>query len=108
MTLRPGELGRADWIDPRDPLGKVQHLSGSTYVQMMLNNDELEWGWRPTPIRSRCMHEYTCCIECIDSWALDYEIYWDRTAGGRRLRQAILDRYATDPNAPDVRGVPRP
>jgi hypothetical protein len=109
MTKRGG-LASGLWIHPDDPWGKVHHLSGYAYVPMRLNDDELGWGFQSTPIRTprRCEHGYTCCIECVDSWALDYEVNWGATAGGRRLRQAIIDRYATDPNAPDVRGVPRP
>ncbi len=75
---------------------------------MRLNDDELGWGWGATPIRKVCDHEFTCCIECVQDWALDYEVAWHRTVGGRAMHQAILDRYATDSSYERVRGVPDP
>jgi len=83
-------LKRSEWIDPNDPDEKVQSLSGKDYISMRFIDDCLGWGWRPTPIRKRCTHEFTCCIECIDDWATDYDIRWDRTSGARAMRDEIV------------------
>jgi hypothetical protein len=35
-----------------------------------------------------CGHVNRICVNCYDGWA-DYDILWERTAGGRRLKAEI-------------------
>lgn len=70
-------------------------MSGNAYVVVQLRED------RPTTpgrIRIRaernCEHSATICVGCADSWALDYQIFWGRTAGGRRLQQRLASAGA--------------
>ena len=63
-------------------------LSGTAYVPMRLKTDPESTP--PTPVKiltvNNCQHETTVCHECIDSWAEDWIIFFNRTAGGRKLR----------------------
>ena len=36
-----------------------------------------------------CNHGVTICEECAMSWSWDYEIYFDSTEGGRRLKAKL-------------------
>lgn len=49
----------------------------------------------------RCGHGECICTECADSWMLDWLFYFDRTAGGRRLRNDLGGEAAVEAlNAP--------
>jgi hypothetical protein len=64
-------------------------LSSYSYVPMRMRDTED----RPTPTRiasrTRCEHETTVCVDCADSWSWDWKVYWNRTVGGRNLRDSI-------------------
>jgi hypothetical protein len=74
------------------PHGTTKQLSGNFYVPMRLREESSETRPTPTKIASerRCEHEHTICMECADSWSLDWVIFWNRTAGGRRLYDRLL------------------
>jgi hypothetical protein len=70
------------------------NFSGNSYVPMRLREDPE--GTKPTPTRivveRNCDHKTTICPtkDCIESWAIDWKIFFDRTGGGRQLKQIIL------------------
>ena len=36
-----------------------------------------------------CQHTATMCIECTQTWGIDYTIFYDRTIAGRRLKEQL-------------------
>lgn len=85
--------------------------SGNSYVvgDVDTSHGEADGPWVPglhraaIPIRTprRCDHGESVCTECADSWMLDWLFYFDRTAGGRRLRDDLGGDAAVEAlNAP--------
>jgi len=74
-------------------------LSSSTYVvgelDMSRRGDDGEWIQEirrsAIPIRTapRCDHSETVCAKCAETWMFDWVFRFDRTAGGRRLRDEL-------------------
>ncbi|MFF0532696.1 hypothetical protein ACFYT3_30515 [Nocardia amikacinitolerans] len=65
-------------------------LSGNDYVVVRLHDTDDPYGrilLMPDP--DRCNHGYTICVECAASWELDHHVHYDKTGGGRRLREAL-------------------
>lgn len=59
-------------------------LSGHNYVPMRCEPGP----FHPVKIKTNpnlCEHIETVCSECVESWSIDYEIRFKRTAGGRAL-----------------------
>jgi hypothetical protein len=59
-------------------------LSGYNYVPMRCKPGP----FYPVKIKANpnlCEHIETVCSECVESWSIDYEIRFERTAGGRAL-----------------------
>lgn len=78
-------------IEPLPQLGRQKDFkySGNTYVPMRMKDSNAKA--TPTPIKSakRCTHIHTICTRCYESWEDDWEVFYDRTVGGRRLLDAI-------------------
>jgi len=74
-------------------------LSGSTYVSIRLRGEDHLGRSAIGRLLIRdplyCAHGVTICVECADSWEIDYSVYYDRTAGGRRLADARAARSAS-------------
>lgn len=66
-------------------------LSGHQYVPMRMKDDTDDQPVAPTKIASerRCEHETTVCLNCLPSWEADYDVFFDRTAGGRNLKARV-------------------
>lgn len=65
-------------------------LSGNHYLVVRLRDSDDPPG-RILLVRDprRCGHGYTMCVECAESWELDHHVHYERTGGGRRLREAL-------------------
>jgi hypothetical protein len=82
----------------------LRKLSGYNYVPSVLKQDgawyQLEIKW----LSYHCDHQNTVCptTKCVRSWMQDYQLWFYRTAGGRRLAKAV----GIDPNVaqPDIVG----
>jgi hypothetical protein len=83
-----------------DENGAVKHdaiLSGNSYVSILSpETTAYDSEGRPNLVRARvgrllirrpvqCYHGITICEQCAASWEWDYRVYYERTAGGRRL-----------------------
>jgi hypothetical protein len=66
-------------------------LSGNAYVPARMRGYEHE-GLHPIRVLTpaRCDHLETICTDCAESWSWDWDIWWHRTAGGRRLGRQIV------------------
>jgi hypothetical protein len=74
-------------------------LSSSTYVvgelDMSRRGEDGKWIQEirrsAIPIRTapRCDHSETVCAKCAETWMFDWVFRFDRTAGGRRLRDEL-------------------
>jgi hypothetical protein len=65
---------------------QVAHMSGDRYVYGRLREEGSDAEPARIPIRERCEHVATICPSCAETWALDWVLLFDRTAGGRNLR----------------------
>ena len=67
---------------------KDAQLSGYSYVPAMMKVDHP--GTKPDRIQVRtsrlCNHVAFVCSECLSVWEYDWTFFFDRTAGGRRLK----------------------
>ncbi|WP_227999109.1 hypothetical protein [Nocardia australiensis] len=65
-------------------------LSGNAYVVVRLRRADDPPG-RILLVGNphRCNHGCTICVECAESWELDYVVHYELTGGGRRLREAL-------------------
>ena len=89
-----GEDGRRRYKS--DLTGGTGGLSGSSYVVGGLDESYVDADGTPVhrfcryaiPIRTvnRCDHRQYVCARCAEVWMYDWEFYFDRTTGGRRLR----------------------
>jgi hypothetical protein len=63
------------------------NLSGYSYVPMKMRDSDDSVKPSPTPIKSpaRCGHVHEVCVDCLETWELDWIVYFRRTVGGRRL-----------------------
>lgn len=97
--VRPPVAGDGASPYKRDLDEGSKGLSGSAYVVGELDTSCYDAGgaWVPGLERAairlrtprRCDHCETVCTECAESWMYDWTFYFDRTAGGRRLRDEI-------------------
>ncbi len=91
--------GSGDRPYMRDITNGVKGLSGKGYVVGELDTSyrDADGAWFPglerVPVRirtpRRCDHSQTVCQECAESWMFDWVLYFDRTEGGRLLRDAL-------------------
>lgn len=83
----------------RDLASGTGNLSGSSYVVGELDTSYryADGPWVPgllraaIPVRTprRCEHRECVCTGCAETWMFDWRFYFDRTAGGRRLRDDL-------------------
>jgi hypothetical protein len=98
-AVRPAVAGDGASPRKRDLEGGSKGLSSVAYVAGEL--DTSHWGAdgklvpglsrAAVPIRKprRCDHGETVCLECAEVWMYDWVFYFDRTIGGRRLRDGL-------------------
>ena len=98
-VVRPAVAGDGASPHKRDLEGGSKGLSSIAYVVGEL--DTSHWGAdgklvpglcrAAVPIRTprRCDHGETLCLECAEVWMYDWVFYFDRTIGGRRLRDGL-------------------
>lgn len=68
----------------------VLNLSSNSYVPMRIKPEAGgEDDVQPTPTKiaseKRCLHETTVCVTCLPEWQADWQVFFGRTNGGRRL-----------------------
>lgn len=93
------QAGDGTFAYMRDLTGGTEGLSGSSYVVGELDmSHQDEHGARHGGIErsaiqvrkpTRCDHRETVCAKCAETWMYDWTFYFDRTAGGRRLRDEV-------------------
>lgn len=71
---------------PNKEILKKDHLSGACYVTAM-QGGKLEKIVISSP--KLCGHQNRICVNCASQWATDYQILFDRTAGGRKLKKRL-------------------
>jgi hypothetical protein len=98
-AARPAVAGDGASARRRDLEGGSKGLSGANYVVGEL--DTSHWGAdgklvpglcrAAIPVRTvnRCDHGETVCARCAEVWMYDWKFYFDRTIGGRRLRDGL-------------------
>ncbi|MDQ2816513.1 MAG: hypothetical protein M3Z75_32930 [Actinomycetota bacterium] len=96
---RPTVAGDGASPYKRDLKEGAKGLSGNCYVVAELDTSHRDAdgkrvpGLERVPVRirtpRRCDHCETVCVECAESWMFDWVFYFDRTAGGRRLRAGL-------------------
>lgn len=64
-------------------------LSGNAYVNVCLKETPDSPGRVRVRSHKYCEHDDTVCVECVDSWLIDYRIDFDRTCAGRSLYEAM-------------------
>ncbi|QAY04064.1 hypothetical protein HWC02_gp027 [Gordonia phage Sombrero] len=67
------------------PLQRHESLSGTAYVWVKLRDDPTPKGRVVVRQPSNCDHGTTMCVDCIESWSIDYHVDTRSTAAGRRL-----------------------
>lgn len=76
-----------DYIRRAPEVALDEQLSGNAYVRLGLPGEE------PGRVRVRqpanCDHGITICTECVESWEIDHDIQFHRTAAGRRLAKEL-------------------
>jgi hypothetical protein len=92
---------REDAPRPRahDLTGGTRGMTGSSYVVGGLDDSHVaedgtpvySFGRHAIPVRTvnRCEHIETVCAKCAEVWMYDWTFYFDRTIGGRRLRNDL-------------------
>lgn len=72
-------------------------LSGTRYVAARLHGEDYtasrgggSFDRLPKPGRGGCNHIETICADCTWEWALDRELFLDRTAYGRALASRLM------------------
>jgi hypothetical protein len=80
-------------------VGGYKGLSGSAYVVGELDTSHRDADGQlvaglcrsAIPVRTvnRCDHCETVCARCAEVWMYDWKFYFDRTIGGRRLRDGL-------------------
>lgn len=79
--------------------GQNYGLSSSHYVRARIrpeaSNGDNNWTQLKIASDQNCDHLHTICTldECVESWALDWELHLHRTAGGRRIADALRYDY---------------
>jgi hypothetical protein len=98
-VVRPAVAGDGASARKRDLEGGTRGLSSIAYLVGEL--DTSHWDADGTlvpgvcraaiPIRKprRCDHGETVCLECAEVWMYDWKFYFDRTIGGRLLRDGL-------------------
>lgn len=77
------------------------NLSGNAYVAVRQRRPEDDDNRRPSRVplvaERNCDHVSTICAttSCVESWEIDWELLFRRTAGGRRLA-AVIGRDLND------------
>lgn len=65
-------------------------ITSKYYVQMKLREERDE----ASPVRilsdKRCGHRETVCPRCLPEWECDYEVFFERTIGGRKLLESKI------------------
>jgi len=97
--VRPAVAGDGASPRKRDLEGGSQGLSSASYVVGELDTSHrgadgtLVPGLCRAAIRvrtvNRCGHCETVCAKCAEVWMYDWKFYFDRTIGGRRLRDGL-------------------
>jgi hypothetical protein len=96
---------------------KRRSLSGSTYVSAMLREDTDKYPWRDGLRRipavsdpGMCEHGITICSQwsCLESWAIDWRLYLNRTGAGRRIAAEAGWNPLQDIPASETHRVPDP
>lgn len=68
-------------------------LSGATYVSARERIDAPTHGYAKIKIRDPrvCDHVETICatVSCVESWSIDWQLFFDRTQGGRQLATQV-------------------
>lgn len=66
--------------------------SGSSYVAVHMHEDPPgSLGRVMIAQPGRCGHVNRICMDCFDLWQIDYELVWDRTGGGRKMRARLIE-----------------
>lgn len=67
-----------------------QSLAGVSYVSARMTSEPgRSYDKLVIAEPALCGHTNRICPTCAHLWAADYEMFWQRTAGGRRLKAAI-------------------
>ncbi|QFG08574.1 hypothetical protein PBI_ASERPROCKY_88 [Gordonia phage ASerpRocky] len=72
-----------------EPIKTGEPLPGRYYLWVKLKDDKCKGRGGRIRIRKprNCAHGITICTECMESWGIDYNIDFESTEGGRKLRQ---------------------
>lgn len=74
----------------------TEQLSGNSYVSAILRGEPIPKQLPKIRVADerRCDHVETICVDCARTWEIDWQLNYERTAAGRRLR-AVLDQAVT-------------
>jgi hypothetical protein len=115
-VVRPAVAGDGASPRKRDLEGGSKGLSGASYVVGELDTSHRGADGKlvpglcraAIPVRTvnRCDHCETVCARCAEVWMYDWKFYFDRTIGGRRLREGLGGLLARPRRPRDPRPVP--
>ena len=98
-VARPAVAGDGASPRKRDLEGGSKGLSSAAYVVGELDTSHRDADGKlvpglcrtAIPVRTvnRCDHCETVCARCAEVWMYDWKFYFDRTIGGRRLRDGL-------------------
>lgn len=98
-VVRPAVAGDGASPRKRDLEGSSKGLSSANYVVGELDTSHRDADGKlvaglcraAIPVRTvnRCDHCETVCARCAEVWMYDWKFYFDRTIGGRRLRDGL-------------------
>lgn len=84
---------RRDLVEGRNGLSSATYVRGELYVSR--RGEDGEWiheiRQSAIPVRTppRCGHTETVCAECAETWMSSWVLRFQRTDGGRRLRDEL-------------------
>lgn len=70
--------------------GQLVHLSSYAYVPMRIRGSGELWTAIRIALNPQRCEDYNICEWCAESWTWDWEVAFDRTVGGRRLRDRAM------------------
>ena len=81
-------LERPSYANP--DIDKMQQMAGSAYISATDRT-----GGKTSRIAlvapQHCGHQNRICLACVPMWGWDYQIHFERTGGGRKMRQSLID-----------------
>lgn len=75
--------------DTEGAVRKTARLSGKAYVSLSMKDTFEPPGKVLIMQPEYCRHGVTICTDCAESWGWDYDLHYQRTEGGRNLKEKL-------------------